>query len=575
MVIESTIRAYQKVLTTHNHLDSTSYSEEFAISRFLKKFEEPSGSASAARSQLCWDEWLETDRNLPSLKGKLLPPKWYVARNEIHRFFASVKWRKDFDMSTGSSFLPTGGRNSLESRLNGTWTVTRESFDAFARTAYTCRALKHMTKHKYASWYQRHDFDMSPAESDSYLFKRFRHRKDFRFEIFKWKLSRIVVFTHGSRFATVPKNNTNDRPINIETVGNIIVQKQIGNSIRDQLKTLWGIDLNHLQNKHRRMISDLTRATIDLKNASDSISLDLVEFLLPQSVFTKLDRARSAFVYGPDGLYYHTKKISSMGNGFTFELMTLILTAICRAYDPASSVYGDDIIIRAADATALCDDLRRVGLVVNLEKSFIDGPFRESCGGNFHKDEGYIKSFDFKWPISIHDCQVILAKCYYLSDYPNFQKLYERLCRVTPPVLQGGKCESFRQSSLFDLVGKDTSREDNEAFPPFFVTGNNRSGIRKHAKVVDSLLKLQYNPSDWKVACGFTFVKELNSPTKRHLRSYDRGKYFSYLSAGRRCDDSISGRGKWVRTYTLTNGNTYFLVKPLVKVVRTQSCYIH
>jgi hypothetical protein len=78
-----------------------------------------------------------------------------------------------------------------------------------------------------------------------------------------------------------------------------------------------------------------------------------------------------------------------MGNGFTFELESLLFYAIAKTVrhfrrgSGIISVYGDDIIVGSDYAEHLSWVLGYVGFSVNPSKSFIDGPFRESCGGHY------------------------------------------------------------------------------------------------------------------------------------------------------------------------------------------------
>jgi hypothetical protein len=74
-------------------------------------------------------------------------------------------------------------------------------------------------------------------------------------------------------------------------------------------------------------------------------------------------------------------KFSSMGNGSTFSIETIVFAAACASLGSvAFSVYGDDIIIEQALATPLIELLEYLGFIINRDKSYIDGPFRESCG---------------------------------------------------------------------------------------------------------------------------------------------------------------------------------------------------
>jgi len=77
-----------------------------------------------------------------------------------------------------------------------------------------------------------------------------------------------------------------------------------------------------------------------------------------------------------------------MGNGFTFELETLLFVALSAAVAkliPGRDlfVYGDDILIPSAADRDVRAVLEAFGFEVNQEKSFSSGPFRESCGGDF------------------------------------------------------------------------------------------------------------------------------------------------------------------------------------------------
>jgi len=93
------------------------------------------------------------------------------------------------------------------------------------------------------------------------------------------------------------------------------------------------------------------------------------------------------------GKWYHLEKFSSMGNGFTFELETLIFSAAVSAvyemkglvctFGVDASVYGDDIIVRTEAAADVIAALKYIGFTTNSDKTFLNGYFRESCGGDY------------------------------------------------------------------------------------------------------------------------------------------------------------------------------------------------
>lgn len=205
-----------------------------------------------------------------------------------------------------------------------------------------------------------------------------------------------VEVVPGARLDTVPKDAKTDRTIAIEPDLNMFFQKGIGRIIRLRLKRV-GIDLDSaLRNQEYAFIGSLdgSLATIDLASASDSVAWKLVELLLPPDWFAALDMVRSEYVTLPDGSVKRLEKISSMGNGFTFELESLIFWAITASCvelenqnsgrrDTRVSVYGDDIIAPTYCVDLLLESLKYAGFRINEAKSFWDGPFRESCGEHY------------------------------------------------------------------------------------------------------------------------------------------------------------------------------------------------
>jgi hypothetical protein len=129
--------------------------------------------------------------------------------------------------------------------------------------------------------------------------------------------------------------------------------------------------------------------TIDLASASDSISIELVKELLPSDWFSFLNELRSPSYISPQGEEIRYEKFCSMGNGFCFPLETAIFTAVCHAaykvvgLSDDFSVYGDDIIVRQSCALFVIELLKSLGFKVNPEKTFIHGPFKESCGADY------------------------------------------------------------------------------------------------------------------------------------------------------------------------------------------------
>lgn len=199
----------------------------------------------------------------------------------------------------------------------------------------------------------------------------------------------------GSVMFTVPKNSVIDRVACKEPEINMYLQKGVGNHIRRRLREVVRIDLNDQSaNRGLARLGSMSKsghalATIDLTSASDLISRELVRLLLPTEWFELLDSLRSKKIE-IDGVQHDTEMFSSMGNGFTFELESLLFYSIAKAVCYLTgtrgriSVYGDDIILPADAAGLLGKVFSWFGFIVNTKKSFWRGPFRESCGGHYH-----------------------------------------------------------------------------------------------------------------------------------------------------------------------------------------------
>lgn len=230
------------------------------------------------------------------------------------------------------------------------------------------------------------------------------------------------IVTRGNRFTTVPKDLSKRRGICIEPSINVFYQLAVGRHIRDRLLTV-GIDLNDGQSAHRARAAQAAlrdEATIDLSNASDTLCEELVRILLPPEWFELLSSLRSSHTFFRNK-WYRLEKFSSMGNGFTFELETLVFWALIKATQEPGDlvmVYGDDIIIPSSRFPAVCEVLKLSGFTPNPKKSFSEGPFRESCGGDYFWGVDVRPHFQKSLP---HEPETIIS----LSN-----GLYRSLCKL-------------------------------------------------------------------------------------------------------------------------------------------------
>jgi hypothetical protein len=218
-----------------------------------------------------------------------------------------------------------------------------------------------------------------------------------------------------AQFLSVPKTNLKNRGICKQPSGNMMFQLATHDILCDVLKSVFHTDLEVQQDLNRDLAQRGSRGrkslvnaswefvTGDLSRASNFPLITMQDLLsLCPSWLTWLMFVRSPFMAMPDGTRVPKHMCSTMGNGFTFSLMTVLLSAIVVTVykfadlplfdvDPINgrriktwAVYGDDIIVDKSVWHGLVRVLTAFGFLVNHKKSCTEGLFRESCGGDFY-----------------------------------------------------------------------------------------------------------------------------------------------------------------------------------------------
>jgi len=254
----------------------------------------------------------------------------------------------------------------------------------------------------------------------------------------------------GNVVCTVPKNSKTDRVIAVEPGWNLWFQKGAGKMIRQRLLRQ-GCNLNdqRINQELSRLAFSLGLATVDFSSASDTISREVVRLLLPADWYSVLDLLRCKRGTLPDGSVLYWEKFSSMGNGFTFELESLIFLAcalVSAEFVGASrskvSVYGDDVILPAKAYPTFLELTQLLGFTINQAKSFSSGLFYESCGAHWFKGVD-VKPFYLKHRVDtvpriygVHNSIVHFAHiCNQKTSLDaRFKQATARLRRSVPPI---------------------------------------------------------------------------------------------------------------------------------------------
>lgn len=364
-----------------NYEDMTKFADDYAAVSFLKKYEgfplklRQNTKAAAIKSTvhceyLC-DKTNKRLRNCDFSQSQL--DVLIKASNLISSVLQSCPTVKDILQKDG---IPSFGPG-VSSSCKGQYTSVYNKLDSDLHV--TAAAVP----------YAKSLLDLCPRLIPSYPESS---KEDLDVEG-HFSLPYDLLVIPGNSFTTVPKNAKTDRPICIEPHLNMVLQKMYGGVISKRLQR-FGIDTRtqHFTNvKLAKSCSiDGQMATIDLSSASDTISTELVRNLLPDDWFNTLNNIRSQSTrYGDVNRV--NSKFSSMGNGFTFELETLLFWAISAACLETLdvprrgnlSVFGDDIVIHIEAVELLVDTLESCGFVINKDKSFSTGYFRESCGSDY------------------------------------------------------------------------------------------------------------------------------------------------------------------------------------------------
>ncbi len=211
------------------------------------------------------------------------------------------------------------------------------------------------------------------------------------------------------RVVFVPKTQTSPRVIAIEPSHMQFKQQ----SVKDYVYTILEA---HALTKHsiRFVRQDVNQqlaysssidrrlATLDLKDASDRVHLHLVQRIFKNSgLLPYLEDARSLHATLPDGRNIVLFKYASMGSALCFPVeamvfYTLVQSAMhqldgkrptsssIKAYSRMIDIYGDDIIVPVEYADVVVNYLESYALKVNVNKSFRNSHFRESCGADYY-----------------------------------------------------------------------------------------------------------------------------------------------------------------------------------------------
>jgi hypothetical protein len=216
------------------------------------------------------------------------------------------------------------------------------------------------------------------------------------------------------KITLVPKTLKTPRVIAIEPTCMMYTQQAImeclvANVERDDILSKFLGFSDQIPNQEMARVGSLdgSLATLDLKEASDRVSNQLVRYLAEPwpHLFGALDstRSRRAVIPGRSASQ-RLAKYASMGSALCFPIEATIFLIIAfmgiqntqrrpltrkgiESLIGQVRVYGDDIIVPVEYVHTVVEELEAFGLRVNLGKSFWTGKFRESCGREYYSGQ--------------------------------------------------------------------------------------------------------------------------------------------------------------------------------------------
>lgn len=285
---------------------------------------------------------------------------------------------KLFDSFDGYDITPGHGPGAVATKQKHAekfhWTnVSSRIADVYPFDAYFCASAGHVC-------------DLYDSAS-KYLQPKYAKR------IGRIPMDAVTNHELPAKVVLVPKDSRGPRLISEEPVDFQWIQQGLKKAIYRRVEshplTKWNVHFTDQgPNQRGALLGSSTGgyATLDLKEASDRVSLGLVRLLFPEKVLPFLECSRSLSTVLPDGKKLDLLKFAPMGSALCFPVLALTIWSLLTARAPDADtregilVYGDDVVVPTAFADAAMTTLEAFGLKINRSKSFVQGQFRESCG---------------------------------------------------------------------------------------------------------------------------------------------------------------------------------------------------
>jgi len=388
-------------------LQGSNLNDAVVVSRLMGKFMEPvQGRENEMHIAAC-HKMMDHDRGgFKFLPLKLSPEhrfSVFTARNTLSEWYKGFRPSYNFRPPSGESALANQGLTDVFYKLQDTihWEVSAGALPFAVAICYRNLWLKRVVKSHFAKQWPT---GKCPRLQKKQWYQDWQSAKpggSAGFYVFGKMFASLCTLNNVCRVTSIPKNADSRRVITMVPFWNMVCQLSLMGDMRQVLLKKTGIDIYTRADLHKTLIRHRAAATIDMRNASNSVWQSCVDFFFPSSIKKFFDRVVDKHFeveLSGETHYGYFEMFSPMGCGLTFDVMTQMLLLLGRSFDPSTTVFGDDIILDAKNADRMIRLLSSCGMETNIDKTFVDGNLSESCGGFYNHSTGEdIVSFDFTW----------------------------------------------------------------------------------------------------------------------------------------------------------------------------------
>jgi len=346
-----------------------------------------------------------------------------------------------------------------------------------------------------------------------------------------------------AKVVLVPKDSRGPRLISCEPLEYQWIQQGLGRKLAEYLEFVSTYTRHHINFTRQEINRGLAQtssasqrfATLDLKDASDRVSLELVRRVFERTpeLLRALEACRTTETKLPDGRVITLNKYAPMGSALCFPVeayifWVVVVSAVINGKNmPLENVgrrifvYGDDIIVPVEWAALSIQGLEAVGLKVNIDKSCITGFFRESCGMDAYKGHPVTPlRLRTPWSNQIYDGSALLSYTALANEMAS-----SGYTKVSDAIFE----------ALENLYGKLPYGTSRASFP---------------CRVVDSPLRAE--------------ALNMHRHRRRFNRNYQRVEYFLPSLSSRRKKSVLDGWPRALRDILMPPyGDPSFVVVPL------------